>query len=53
MLINIFIFIGILLVFSSSPGCWWAAFRTFLLHGRKGRDAEPMILLHLEERSSG
>jgi uncharacterized protein DUF6599 len=49
MLINIFVLTGILLVFCIIAGLFVGGFRTFLLHGRKGRDAEPMILLHLEE----
>jgi len=49
MLINIFVLTGILLVFCIIAGLFVGGFRTFLLHGRKGRDADPMILLHLEE----
>jgi hypothetical protein len=52
MLINIFVLTGILLVFCIIAGLFVGAFRTFLLHGRKGASADPMILLHLEERSS-
>lgn len=50
MLINIFVLTGILLVFCIIAGLFVGGFRTFLLRGRKGRDADPMILLHLEER---
>jgi hypothetical protein len=39
------------LVFCIVAGLFVGAFRTFLLHGRKGRAADPMILLHLEEHS--
>jgi len=49
MLINIFVLTGILLVFCIIAGLFVGGFRAFLLHGRKGRDADPMILLHLEE----
>ena len=51
MLINIFVLTGILLAFCIIAGLFVGGFRTFLLHGRKGRDADPMILLHLEEHS--
>jgi hypothetical protein len=51
MLINIFVLTGILLAFCIVAGLFVGAFRTFLLHGRKGRAADPMILLHLDERS--
>lgn len=51
MLINIFVLTGILLVFCIVAGLFVGGFRTFLLRGRKGRDADPMILLHLEEHS--
>jgi hypothetical protein len=51
MLINIFVLTGILLVFCIIAGLFVGGFRTLLLHGRKGRDADPMILLHLEEHS--
>lgn len=50
MLVNIFVLIGILLVFSIIAGLFVGGFRTFILHGRKGRAEDPMILLHLEER---
>ena len=49
MLINIFVLTGILLVFCIIAGLFAGGFRAFWLHGRKGRDADPMILLHLEE----
>ena len=49
MLINIFVLTGILLVFCIIAGLFVGGFRTYLLHGRKGRAADPMILLHLEE----
>src|SRR5579872_1960837 len=50
MLVNIFVLIGILLVFSIVAGLFVGGFRTFLLRGRKGQQEDPMILLHLEER---
>ena len=50
MLVNIFVLIGILLVFSIVAGLFVGGFRTFLLHGRKAKQEDPMILLHLEER---
>src|SRR4029077_10116158 len=50
MLINIFVLTGILLVFSLIAGLFVGGFRTFLLHGRKGRVAESMIMLNLERR---
>ncbi len=50
MLVNIFVLIGILLVFSTIAGFFVGGFRTVLLGSRRGRDADPMILLHLEER---
>jgi hypothetical protein len=51
MLTNIFVLTGILLVFCIIAGLFVGGFRTALLHGRKGRAADPMILLHLEEQS--
>lgn len=50
MILNIFVLIGILLVFSIIAGLFVGGFRAFLLHGRKGQQQDPMILLHLEER---
>jgi hypothetical protein len=50
MLINIFVLTGILLVFSLIAGLFVGGFRTFLLHGRKGRVADGMIMLNLERR---
>jgi hypothetical protein len=50
MILNIFILIGILVAFSIIAGLFVGGFRTYLLHGRKGRQEEAMILLHLEER---
>lgn len=50
MLVNIFVLIGILLVFSIIAGLFVGGFRAFLLRGRKGQQQDPMILLHLEER---
>ncbi len=50
MLVNIFVLIGILLVFSIIAGLFVGGFRTFVLRGRHGRQEDPMILLHLEQR---
>jgi hypothetical protein len=50
MLISIFMLTGILIVFCIIAGLFVGAFRTVLLGRRKGVDADPMILLHLEER---
>jgi hypothetical protein len=50
MLVNIFVLIGILLVFSIVAGLFVGGFRAFLWRGRKGQQQDPMILLHLEER---
>ena len=50
MLVNIFVLIGILLVFSVVAGMFVGGFRAFFLRGRRGQTEDPMILLHLEER---
>jgi hypothetical protein len=50
MIINIFILIGILLVFCLIAGLFVGGFRVFLLRGRKGQPESPMILLNLEQR---
>ena len=50
MLLNIFILTGILIVFCIIAGLFVGGFRTVLLGRRKGADADPMILLHLEQR---
>jgi alkylated DNA repair dioxygenase AlkB len=50
MILNIFVLIGILVAFSVIAGLCVGGFRTFLLRGRKGREEESMILLHLGER---
>jgi hypothetical protein len=50
MLVNIFVLIGILLVFSVVAGMFVGGFRAFFWRGRKGQAEDPMILLHLEER---
>ena len=50
MLVNIFVLIGILLVFSIVAGMFVGGFRAFFWRGRKGQAEDPMILLHLEER---
>jgi Family of unknown function (DUF6599) len=49
-LLNIVIFGGILIVFCVIAGLFVGGFRVFLLGRRKGADADPMILLHLEQR---
>jgi hypothetical protein len=48
MIINIFILIGVLLVFCLLAGLFVGGFRMFLLRGRKGQPEDAMILLHLE-----
>ena len=50
LVVNIFILIGILLAFSTIAGLFVGGFRTMILRRKGGVDAEPMILLHLEER---
>ena len=50
MLLNIIIFAGILIVFCMIAGFFSGGLRMFLLSRKKGADADPMILLHLEER---
>ena len=50
LILNIFILIGILLAFSLVSGLALGGVRAFLRRGKTGVDAEPMILLHLEER---
>lgn len=50
MLVNIFVLIGILLVFSIVAGLFVGGFRAFILRRRGGSEEEPMILLHLEQR---
>jgi hypothetical protein len=51
MLISIFILTGILIVFCVIAGLFVGGFRAVLFGRRKGADADPMILLHLEQRS--
>lgn len=50
LLVNIFILIGILLAFSTIAGLFVGGFRTMILRRKGGAEADPMILLHLEER---
>ena len=50
MLLNIIIFAGILIVFCVIAGFFAGGLRMFLLSRNKGADADPMILLHLEQR---
>jgi hypothetical protein len=52
MLIAIFTLAGILIVFCVIAGLFVGGFRAILLGRKKGTEAEPMILLHLEQRSS-
>jgi hypothetical protein len=47
LIINIFIFIGILAAFSIVSGLFVGAVRTWLRRGPKGEEPEPMITLHL------
>jgi hypothetical protein len=51
MLLAIFTLAGILVVFCVIAGLFVGGFRTILFGRRKGVEAEPMILLHLEQRS--
>jgi hypothetical protein len=50
LVINAFVLIGILLSFAVVSGLLVGGFRVLLRHGRKGDDAEAMIMLHLERR---
>ncbi|MBZ5581287.1 MAG: hypothetical protein LAQ30_03625 [Acidobacteriia bacterium] len=50
LVVNAFLLIGILLAFALVSGLFVGGFRAVLLRGRKGRDLEPMIMLHLERR---
>jgi hypothetical protein len=50
MLFNIVIFAVILIVFCIIAGFFAGGLRIFLLGRKKGTDADPMILLHLEQR---
>jgi hypothetical protein len=50
MLLNIVVFAGILIAFCVIAGFFAGGLRVFLLGRRKGVKADPMILLHLEER---
>jgi hypothetical protein len=50
MLYNIVVFAGILIVFCVMAGFFAGGLRMFLLSRKRGADADPMILLHLEER---
>ncbi len=52
MLLAIFTLAGILIVFCVIAGLFVGGFRTLLFGRRKGVEAEPMILLHLEQRPS-
>ncbi len=47
LVINIFIFIGILVVFALVSGFFVGGVRVFLRRGRKGEDPDAMITLHL------
>jgi len=50
MILNIVIFAGILIIFCILAGFFAGGLRIFVLSRRKGAEADPMILLHLEER---
>lgn len=50
MLFNIVVFAGILIVFCVIAGFFAGGLRMFVLSRKKGVDADPMILLHLEQR---
>jgi hypothetical protein len=47
LIVNIFIFIGILAAFSILSGFFVGGFRAWLRRGRKGEEADSMITLHL------
>jgi hypothetical protein len=47
LIINIFIFIGILAAFSILSGLFVGGFRSWLRRGRKGEEVDPVITLHL------
>ncbi len=51
MLLAICTLAGIIIVFCTIAGLFVGGFRSLLLGRRKGAAADPMILLHLEERS--
>jgi type II secretory pathway pseudopilin PulG len=50
LLLNAFILIGILLVFSVVSGLALGGFRALARRGRKGEEADAVISLHLEQR---
>jgi len=50
LLVDIFVFTGILVGFSIVAGLAFGSVRAFLRRGKSGAEAEPMITLHLEER---
>ncbi|MBZ5724298.1 MAG: hypothetical protein LAP87_04815 [Acidobacteriia bacterium] len=50
LVINAFVLIGILLVFSLASGLALGGFRAVLRYARKGQEPEAMITLHLERR---
>jgi hypothetical protein len=50
LIINVFVLIGILLVFSTVSGLLLGGFRALLRRGKKGDEAESMISLHLERQ---
>ncbi|HLI84032.1 MAG TPA: DUF6599 family protein [Bryobacteraceae bacterium] len=52
MMMAIFTLAGILIVFCVMAGLFVGGFRAILFSRRKGTDAEPMILLHLDEQRS-
>jgi hypothetical protein len=53
LVINAFVLIGILLVFTVVGGLAFGSVRTFLRRGGRGEAADAMIVLHLQDRSTG
>jgi hypothetical protein len=51
LVINAFVLIGILLVFSLVGGLAFGSVRAFLRRGGRGEEADAMIVLHLQDRS--
>ncbi|SRR5581483_1144984 len=51
LIINAFVLIGVLLAFSAVAGLALGGFRAVFRRGRRQDQPEPMILLHLEDRS--
>ena len=52
LVINAFVLIGILLVFTVVGGLAFGSVRAFLRRGGRGEAADAMIVLHLHDRST-